>query len=253
MVKLVDTHSHIFVDEFENKQQIVQSAIDAGVATILMPNIDVESLPKIKETAGLFPNQTRLMMGLHPSSVDAEYLSALAIIKQELDTLPCCAVGEIGLDYYWSDEFKNQQLDALSIQLQWAIDKNLPVSLHTRSATSETIALCRNYPGLKGVFHCFGGTKEEADQIVSLGMYLGIGGVLTFKNAGLAEVIKDIDLEHLVLETDAPYLAPHPKRGKRNEPALLRIIAEKLAEVKGISLEEVAEKTTVNATKVFNL
>lgn len=253
MVRLVDTHSHIFVDEFESKEQIVQSAIGAGVTTIIMPNIDQDSIAAIKRTKNNFPKHTELMMGLHPSSVNKNFKEVLLEIEQQLDSLSCCAVGEVGLDYYWSTEFKLEQQEALEMQLNWAIDRSLPVSLHTRNATQETIEICKKFKGLTGVFHCFGGTPKEANEIIKLGMYLGIGGVLTFKNAGLAEVVANIDMDHIVLETDSPYLAPHPHRGKKNESAYLRIIAEKLAEVKGISLEEVARRTTENATKVFNL
>lgn len=252
MVKLVDTHSHIFVDEFDDLVSIMKQASEAQVAKILMPNIDEETIDQAIATHHLFPKETAIMMGLHPSSVKSDFKDQLAKIKTSLDNLDCCAVGEIGLDYYWSDEFKKEQLKALEIQLQWAIDKGLPVSLHTRNATSETIDICKNFKGLKGVFHCFGGSVEEAKQIIDLGMYLGIGGVVTFKNAGLAESLAQLDLSNLVLETDSPYLAPHPNRGKRNEPAYLKLVAQKLTEVFNTSFEEVALQTSRNAEKVFN-
>jgi TatD DNase family protein len=252
VVKLVDTHSHIFVDEFDDLVSIMKQASEAQVAKILMPNIDEETIDQVIATHHLFPKETAIMMGLHPSSVKSDFKDQLAKIKTSLDNLDCCAVGEIGLDYYWSDEFKKEQLKALEIQLQWAIDKGLPVSLHTRNATSETIDICKNFKGLKGVFHCFGGSVEEAKQIIDLGMYLGIGGVVTFKNAGLAESLAQLDLSNLVLETDSPYLAPHPNRGKRNEPAYLKLVAQKLTEVFNTSFEEVALQTSRNAEKVFN-
>jgi len=252
MVKLVDTHSHIFVKEFDDLGGIMAYAKESDVAKVLMPNIDAETIIDVVQTHDQYPLETGIMMGLHPSSVGADYPDVLQKIKFQLDQLDCCAVGEIGLDFYWSEEFKTEQMLALEIQLQWAIDRNLPVSLHTRNATNETIEMCKKYPGLRGVFHCFGGTIEQANQITELGMYLGIGGVVTFKNAGLAETLSKIDLKHLVLETDSPYLAPHPNRGKRNEPAYLRLIAEKLAIIYDVSLDEVGKQTTENAEKIFN-
>jgi len=253
MVKLVDTHAHIFVKEFEDLQTIIKSAVESGVEKILMPNIDLLSIEDVVWIKRDFPKQTEMMLGLHPCSVDENYIEVLNKIKKELVNYACCGVGEIGLDYYWSKDFINEQQKALEIQLQWAIDTNLPVSLHTRNATKETIDICKNFKGLKGVFHCFGGTEEEAKEIINLGMYLGIGGVLTFKNSGLDKVLEGIDLEHIVLETDSPYLAPLPFRGKRNEPAYLLYIAEKLAVIKNVTLSEVAEITTKNANKIFDL
>jgi len=253
MVKLVDTHSHIFVSEFEDVNTIVQNAKSNGIEKILMPNIDKESINDVLRVKALFPEQTEIMMGLHPCSVDKNYNEVLAAIGQQLTVSKCCAIGEIGLDYYWSKDLISEQHSALEIQLQWAIDSNLPVSLHTRNATKETIDICKNFKGLRGVFHCFGGTVAEASEIIALGMFLGIGGVLTFKNSGLDKVIEGFDLAHMVLETDAPYLAPQPFRGKRNEPAFLLYIAEKLAQLKDTSLQQVADITTNNAIKIFNL
>lgn len=252
MVKLVDTHAHIFVQDFDDLAEVMRNAKDADVAKVLMPNIDVSTITQVMSTHETYPNETLSMMGLHPSSVNKGYKDELGQIKSKLDELDCCAVGEIGLDFYWSEEFKEEQLRALEIQLQWAIDHDLPVSLHTRNATQETIDLCSNFNGLRGVFHCFGGSVEEAKQIINLGMYLGIGGVVTFKNSGLAESLSQLELQHLVLETDSPYLAPHPNRGKRNEPAYLKLIAQKLAQVYQTSYEEVAAQTSMNAEKIFN-
>ncbi len=255
MVELIDTHSHIFVEEFEKPEELVDRAREEGVGMILMPNIDTDSVTSMQRVYHAHPDTTRMMMGLHPCSVEADYQDKLAQIREELnkDTTSYCAIGEIGLDFYWSTEFKEQQIQGLRTQLQWATELNLPVSLHTRNATEETIALCREFPGLQGVFHCFGGTVEQAKDIQGLGMYIGLGGVLTFKNAGLAQVVESIPLDAIVLETDAPYLAPHPFRGKRNEPAYLKHIADKLAEVKGCSLKEVAQQTSRNAREIFRL
>lgn len=253
MVKLIDTHSHIFVDDFEDKKSIINQAKIAGLQYILMPNIDVASIDQVNGLAEQFPNIAIPMMGLHPSSVEENYKSQLNTIYQSFSTRKYFGVGEIGLDFYWTLEFKNEQLEVLETQLQWAVDMNLPVSLHTREATQETIEICKNFPGLTGVFHCFGGTPEQAHDIVDMGMYLGIGGVLTFKNARLGETISSVPLGRLVLETDAPYLAPHPYRGKQNSPALLPIIASKLAEVKNVEESEVWKITSDNAKRIFKL
>ncbi len=253
MVNLIDTHSHIFVDDFVDLEQVMQNAKNAGVDWILMPNIDVESIESVKNTHLLYPNQTKMMMGLHPCSVTKDYKTQLATIHEELKNLACCAVGEIGLDYYWSQDLIKEQQQALEIQLQWAIDHKLPVSLHTRDATQETIDICKNFKGLKGVFHCFGGNVHQATEIIEMGMYLGIGGVVTFKNSGLEFLIDEIGIDQLVLETDAPYLAPVPYRGKRNEPGYLKIIAEKISDITFLDITTVAKTTTANAKKIFNL
>lgn len=253
MVNIVDTHAHIFVDDFEDKDNLIALAKENGLEYILMPNIDLASVDQVHDLISSYPNFALGLMGLHPSSVDAEYKVVLSQLKILFDANKYFGVGEIGLDFYWSKEFRKEQIEALEIQLQWAVDMNLPVSLHTRDATDETISICRNFNNLRGVFHCFGGTVEQAEDIVNLGMYLGIGGVLTFKNAGLDKVIKQISMDYLVLETDAPYLAPHPNRGKQNNPAYLKIIAQKLAEVKGVDVEEVARITTANAKSIFKL
>jgi TatD DNase family protein len=194
-------------------------------------------------------------MGLHPCYVTENYQDELANVKRLLNSNKYFAVGEIGMDKYWSLDFITQQEEALRTQLGWASELDLPVSLHTRNATREVIDIITalNLPNRKGVFHCFGGTFEEAEEIINLGYHLGIGGVVTFKNSGLDVIIKDIPIEKLVLETDGPYLAPMPFRGKRNDPKYLRIIAEKIASIKNISLELVASTTTNNANQLFGL
>ena len=200
-----------------------------------------------------FPNECIAMMGLHPCYVKENYREELAIAQNWLNQRPFVAIGEIGLDYYWDKTFVKEQQEAFSIQMQWALDKNLPIVIHTRNAMQETIEAVKPFAakGLRGIFHCFSGSKESAEQIVKMGFYLGIGGVITYKNAGLSQALERISLENLVLETDSPYLTPVPFRGKRNESSYLVYIIDKLAEAKNLSSEEVAAITTANAQKIF--
>ncbi len=194
------------------------------------------------------------MAGLHPCSVKAEFKIELDIVYTQLTQRSFAAIGETGLDFYWDTTFTKEQYESFEQQIQWAIDFKLPIILHTRNATQQTIEVIKNHKAenLRGIFHCFSGTAVQAQEVIDLGFYLGIGGVVTYKNAGLAEVIKDISLNHIVLETDSPYLTPVPYRGKRNESSYLKIIAEKLAEVKNVTVEEVAEITTMNAEQLFS-
>jgi TatD DNase family protein len=194
-------------------------------------------------------------MGLHPCSVEADYKSVLSEIEKQLYARKFVAVGEIGLDYYWSKEFVAQQKDAFRIQCRWAIELDIPIIIHARESMDDLIQIVaeeQKDERLRGIFHCFGGSLEQAQQIIDLGFWMGIGGVLTYKKSGLDEIVKDIPLEWLVLETDAPYLTPVPHRGKRNESAYVRFVAEKLAEAKGLTLEELATATTTNAERIFN-
>jgi TatD DNase family protein len=206
------------------------------------------------ELEAKYPKQCFAMMGLHPCSVEGDYKTVLAEIERHLFARKFVAVGEIGLDYYWSKEFIEEQKDAFRIQCRWAIDLDIPIIIHARESLDDLIQIVREEKKdekLRGIFHCFGGTLEQARQIIELGFWMGIGGVLTYKKSGLAEIVKDIPLEWLVLETDAPYLTPVPHRGKRNESGYLRFVAEKLAEIKGISLEQLAKITSENAHKIF--
>jgi TatD DNase family protein len=194
-------------------------------------------------------------MGLHPCSVAADYKTVLSEIEKQLFARKFVALGEIGLDYYWSKEFIEQQKDAFRIQCRWAIELNIPIIIHARESLDDLIDIVgeeKKDERLRGIFHCFGGTLDQAKKITDLGFWMGIGGVLTYKKSGLDEVVKDIPLEWLVLETDAPYLSPVPHRGKRNESSYVRFVAEKLADAKGLTLEEVANATTKNAEKIFN-
>lgn len=253
---LIDTHTHLYASQFDqDRDEMLQRAIDQGVEHFFLPNIDLESIEGMLQLEADYPQHCHAMMGLHPCSVDANFEAALEVVKEWLDKRPFCAVGEIGLDYYWSKEFVTQQQEAFRIQCGWAKELDRPIVIHARDSIDDLIKIVREEKteNFRGIFHCFGGTLEQAQQIIDLGFLLGIGGVLTFKKAKLDEVLEHIDLQHLVLETDAPYLSPTPYRGKRNESAYVKIIGEKLAEVKGISLEEVAETTSATALELFSL
>ena len=252
---LIDTHSHIYASEFDfDRDAMMARAFSQGVEKIFLPNVDLESIPRMLELEAKYPNNCFAMMGLHPCSVGADYKEVLNTIESWLGRRKFVAVGEIGLDYYWSKEFVEAQKDAFRMQCRWAMELDIPIIIHARDSLDDLIQIVseeKKDARLRGIFHCFGGTLEQAKQIMDLGFSMGIGGVLTYKKSGLDELVKSIPLEWLVLETDAPYLTPVPHRGKRNESGYIRIIAEKLAEVKGLSLEEVAEVTSRNAEKIF--
>ena len=253
---LVDTHCHLYSEEFEVDQAaVVQRAIAAGVERFYLPGIDSTSIPAMLELEQKFPGKCFAMMGLHPCYVKENYQQELMIVKDWLAKRKFAAVGEIGLDYYWDKTFAAEQVLAFRSQIEWSIDLGLPIVIHTRSAMQETIDIVKQYvpKGLRGIFHCFSGSYETAIEIIEAGFFLGIGGVLTYKNAGLVQVLSKIDLKHLVLETDAPYLSPVPFRGKRNESSYLKYVVEKLAEINNCSVETVAELTTANAEKIFGL
>ena len=253
---MIDTHAHLYSNDYKHDVEVVlQNAKLAGVVKIFLPAIDSSTHKKMLDLQFMHSNYCYSMLGLHPCSVNAQYKEELDIIKTLLQHNTVYGIGETGLDFYWDKTFVNQQYDALHAQINLALDYNLPLILHTRNATKETIAVVTEYKGkdLTGIFHCFGGTTEEALQIIDNNFFLGIGGVVTYKNAGLAEVLKDIPLSAMVLETDAPYLSPVPYRGKRNESAYINHVTEKLALVKNTTLEEIVTVTTTNALSVFKL
>lgn len=255
-MKLIDTHTHVYLPEFEqDRESMMKQAAKAGVSSLLLPNIDVESINQMLAFHSAFPGQVRLMWGLHPCSVGELWEQDLQQICSVAQQADFAAVGEIGLDFYWSLEFKSAQVAALEFQLKWAYETQKPVSLHTRQATAETISAVKPWAskGLCGVFHCFSGTEEEAREIVDMGFYLGIGGAVTYKNNALKAFLGNIPLEALVLETDAPYLSPVPHRGKRNEPAYLLEVVYFLADLYKLPPAEIAEITTENAKRVFSL
>lgn len=250
---LIDSHAHIYLNEFDaDREAIVDHAQAAGVQQILMPAIDATTHDVMLAVEAEFPG-CRAMMGLHPCSVKENYLEELEIIKNFLQQRQFVAIGEIGLDFYWDKTFVQQQFKAFHAQIRLALDNQLPIAIHSRNATDECIGVVRQYPGLRGVFHCFSGTTEQAEKIIALGFMLGIGGVVTFKNAGLDKVIEKVGLSHVILETDAPYLAPVPFRGKRNEPAHVPLVAQRLAQIAGVPAETVAEITSANTRKLFGL
>lgn len=254
MTTFIDSHAHIFSDEFdEDRDGVMSRALAAGVRQIFLPNIDTGTIDAMLDIERRFPGMAFPMMGLHPCSVKGNVEQELDVIHGWLRKRRFSAVGEIGLDFYWDLAYKSQQLAAFSTQIDWALIYDLPVVIHSRNSTRECIDLVRSKQqgSLRGVFHCFGGTPEEAREIIGLGFFLGIGGVVTFKKSALPEVLADIGLEHLLLETDAPYLAPVPYRGKRNESAYIPLIAEKIAAIKRLPVEEVARITSGNALSLF--
>jgi len=253
-MKLIDTHTHLYVEEFkEDIEFVVERALAEGVEKFYLPAIDSSENEALLNLEKKFPDQMFAMTGLHPCSVKENFKEELKKIEQQLSEREFSAIGETGLDFYWDKTFSKQQYESLHIQAEWAIEYKKPLVIHTRNTMQETIDLVKKYNGknLFGIFHCFSGTLENAKDIIDAGFLLGIGGVLTFKNSGLAEVIKEVDLKYLVLETDSPYLAPVPFRGKRNESGYLKYIVEKLATIKNMSTKEIALQTTENAERVF--
>jgi TatD DNase family protein len=253
---LIDTHSHLYEESFlPDWNEVVERCRLADVKKILLPNVDTSTFDALENTVNKDPDLFIPMMGLHPCSVKENYKDELAAVQQKLFSGKYIAVGEIGMDLYWDKTFVTQQEEAFITQIEWANELKLPVSIHSRECTSVLIEILDKKISCdcKGVFHCFTGSTEEAKKLIDMGYYLGIGGVVTFKNSHLPEVLKEIGSDRLVLETDSPYLAPTPHRGKRNESSYTSLVALKLADIFGISLPEVAEITSSNANKVFKL
>lgn len=251
---LTDSHAHLYLKEFDDDRSgLMERAIQSGISKMFMPNIDSTTIGDLLKTAADYPDNAFAMMGLHPCSVKDNVEEELRIVKTWLDRKPFAAIGETGLDFYWDVTYKEQQITAFNQQIDWALDYDLPIVIHSRNSTPECIDLIRSKQNgkLKGVFHCFSGTLAEAQEIISLGFYLGIGGVVTFKKSSLPEILAQVELNHLLLETDAPYLAPVPFRGKRNESSHLVYIARKIADVKDIAVEDVAEITTENTLNLY--
>ncbi len=251
---LTDTHTHLYLNDFaKDREQIINNALENGVEHMLLPNIDSTTLSDLKAMTAAFPEYCFPMMGLHPTSVKADYNKELKLVEQELTTGNYYGVGEIGIDLYWDSTLEAEQKDAFRRQLKMAKKHRLAVSIHTRNAYKLTYQIVKEEltDELNGVFHCFTGTLEEAKQIIDTGFKIGIGGIVTFKNSGLAEVVSQLPLEAMVLETDAPYLTPVPFRGKRNQSAYLLYVVQKVAEVKNIAVEKVAEATSKTAENLF--
>ncbi len=250
----IDTHAHIYLNEFSTDlHDILNRCTDVGVHKIYMPNIDHTSIDLMLETEHRYPTQCISMMGLHPCSVKKDFEKELYRVEEWLSKRKFAAVGEMGTDLYWDKTFWEQQKEAFRIQVGWAKKYNLPIVIHCRESVDETINLLEPLLDgkLKGVFHCFSGSFEQAKKITAMGFYLGLGGVATFKNGGLDKVIPDLELDNLVLETDSPYLAPVPHRGKRNTPGYIPLIAAKVAELKKVTLQELSGITTANAIRLF--
>ncbi len=252
-MQLIDSHAHIYLPQFQDDlPEAIDRARQAGVAAVFMPNIDHTSIESMLSVADRYPGYCLPMMGLHPCSVKQDFEQELYRVEEWLQKGDFVAVGEIGTDLYWDKTFWSQQQEALRIQLELALAHELPFVIHCRESIDETIDLVKPYAGrLRGVFHCFTGTVAQAQQIVAMGFMLGIGGVATFKNGGLEPVLEAIALDNLVLETDSPYLAPVPYRGKRNEPAYIKEVCARVAAVKKVQPHEVARITTANALQLF--
>lgn len=251
---LIDTHAHIYSTKFDSdRDQVIEEIRAAGISRIYMPNVDVETIDRMLECESRYGDLCIPMMGLHPCDVKEDFEQQLKVMEEWLNKRDFAAVGEIGTDLYWDKTTFDIQIEALKIQVGWAKEKGLPIVLHCRESIDQTIELIQKaHDGkLRGIFHCFTGNLEQANSIIEMGFLLGIGGVVTYKNGGLDQVIPYIGLDHLVLETDAPYLAPVPHRGKRNTPAYLPEIARKVGDLLEVSLEKVANVTSINALNLF--
>ena len=250
---MIDTHTHIYLPGFDNdRDAVMERGRSAGLNRFFLPAIDSSTHEVMMRVEANYQGCSS-MMGVHPCSVNQNFEKELLVVEEYLDQRKFIAIGEIGLDFHWDRTFTDQQFEAFHRQIVMAMNVDLPIVIHSRDATTECIEVVRKYPGLRGVFHCFSGNVVQARQIMELGFFLGIGGVVTFKNSGLDKVVQEIGTSQLVLETDAPYLAPVPFRGKRNEPAYTRLVAEKIAVLLNLSVEEVEELTTENAKNLFKL
>lgn len=250
----IDTHTHLYTEEFDkDRAEVMQRAFEQGITRIYLPAIDRQYTAAMESLKDDYPGKVFCMAGLHPCSVKENFKHELDEIEGALQNKDYAGIGETGLDFYWDTTFKKQQIESLHIHIAWALQYDKPLILHTRNSIDEAIEIVQSYKNkpLRGIFHCFGGSLEQAEKIIATGFYLGIGGVLTFKNSGLDKVVRDLDLANMVLETDSPYLAPAPYRGKRNESSYILLIGQKLADIKEISLEHVAELTSANAGKLY--
>lgn len=254
---MIDTHSHIYLEHFDTDRfEMLERAKAVGIKHIYMPNIDSSSIGAMLELEKKYPSLCTSMMGLHPTSVKENYKEELAVIREWLDKREFVAIGEIGMDLYWDKTFIKEQEEVFAQQLQWSVELDKPVVIHVREAFKETFEVIKKsyHPNLKGIFHSFTGTKEDAEFITSLpNFYLGINGVVTFKNSNLRDVLKSVGFDKLLLETDAPYLSPVPYRGKRNEPSYLTNIISVLSELFGVTNQKIIEVTTQNAIDIFKI
>jgi TatD DNase family protein len=254
MLTWTDTHAHIYSEEFSaDRDDLLRKSEEAGVLRIFMPNIDHTSIDAMMEVESKNPSKYVSMMGLHPCYVKKDFERELYLVEDWLNKRKFSAVGEMGTDLYWDKTFWPQQQEAFKVQVQLAKKFRLPLVIHSRESIDETIELLKPFAdgSLTGIFHCFSGSLEQAKKIIEMNFYLGIGGVVTFKNGGLDKVLPEINLDRIVLETDSPYLAPVPHRGKRNEPSYIPLVAQKICDLKKITLEELSIATNANASKTF--
>jgi TatD DNase family protein len=255
-MQFIDTHTHLYLPEFNtDRDEVVSRAVGNGISKMLLPNIDLQSVEQMLSASDRYPGICYPMTGLHPTSVKEDYIFQLSELENLFTKNKFVAIGEIGIDLYWDKTFLEEQLLSLRRQIAFAIDNGLPVVIHSREAFPEAFSVLDEFKGkaLKGVFHAFTGSLEDAEKIISLGFKLGIGGIVTFKNSGLDKIVKETGPEHIILETDSPYLAPVPYRGRRNESSYIPIINKKLAEIFGKSEEEIASITYSNSVTLFNL
>ena len=255
-MNIIDTHTHLYVKQFkEDIDIVIQRSIDKGINKFIFPAIDSSHFNDMHNLKDKYPDNIYLMSGLHPTDVKEDFKDELEFVVNSLKTHDYVAIGEIGIDLYWDKTYLNEQQEAFRFQIRLAIKNDLPIVIHCRDAFNEIFEILdkENCPKLRGVFHCFTGTLEQAKRAIDLGFVLGIGGVVTFKNGGIDKFLNQIELKHIVLETDSPYLAPVPFRGKRNESSYIVYVIEKLSEIYGLSNEEIADVTTKNAEKVFAL
>jgi TatD DNase family protein len=256
MNSLVDTHTHLFLEQFDNdRDTVIQSAIQSGITKLILPNVDSTSLDSLLDMVRKYPANCFAAIGLHPTSVKENYKEEFSVIEEAIHSNNIVAIGEIGIDLYWDKTHIEHQRDMFTKQIEIALAMDLPVIIHNRDAFSEVYKIVSKYKNqnLKGIFHSFSGSLDNAKQAIDLGFFIGLGGVLTFKNSGLGEIAEQIPLKHIVLETDSPYLAPVPHRGKRNESSYLTLVAQRLAEIKQLPLEEICQTTSKNACELFKL
>ena len=255
-MKIIDTHTHLYLNQFKDDiDKVIQRSIDKGINKFIFPAIDSTHFDDMHDLKNKYPGSIYLMSGLHPTNVKENYKEELEFVVDSLKSHSYVAIGEIGIDLYWDKTYLKQQQDAFEFQIRLAIKNDLPIVIHCREAFDEIFEILdkENCSKLRGVFHCFTGTLEQANRAIRLGFKLGIGGVVTFKNGGIDKFLSQIDLKHIVLETDSPYLAPVPFRGKRNESSYITYVIDKLSEIYGLPIKEIASVTTKNAEKVFAL
>lgn len=255
-MKFFDTHTHLYLEQFDNdRNEVVRKAIEAGVDYMMLPNIDLQSVEPMQRLAAAFPKKCFATIGLHPSSVDKSFEYVLNQMEVFLKKEKFYAIGETGIDLYWDKTFLPEQEAAFIKHIEWALTYNLPLIIHSRNSFNEIVRILKTFRNqqFRGVFHCFPGNIQQAETVIKMGFCIGVGGVVTYKNSGLQKVVQQIPLENIVLETDSPFLPPVPHRGKRNESAYIPLIANVVAELKGLSIEYIAKITTENALKLFKI